>query len=166
MKNSAFFILAATLIILGCSKTSDFPMGNDEDLQLKSADTRSINFIYFPGPDGYFTPIICDGATVDFLVGDGESLTAHATLHSVDGILKWAIVSIKGSLKSQTTDEIFKINEANKIFFNEIGEITSNFSRTHARGDKGTHVIMFLEVDFDNQLYELTKAMCMPGNSK
>jgi hypothetical protein len=167
MKTLSTLLFGAILIFAGCSKTDEFPEGNMTDNQLKSADSRTINFEM---PPGYATPIICDGEEVDYLeVGDdgvgGEYLYGHATAHIIDGKFVWAIVHTKGMLTSQSTGETFKINETNKVTFDENEEIASLLVRTHARGDKGTHVIMFFDVDWENKIFVLLKGIC-PGNDK
>jgi hypothetical protein len=133
------------------------------DNQLKSADSRTINFEM---PPGFSTPIICDGEEVDYLeVGEdgtgGENLYIHATAHIIDGKFVWAIVHTKGTLTSQLPPyETYKINETNKVRFDENEEVESLVVRTHARGDMGTHVIMFFEVDFATWTFELLKGIC------
>ncbi|WP_372950341.1 hypothetical protein [Mariniphaga sp.] len=161
-----FFIMAVISLVAGCNKTDEFPEGNMTDNQLKSADSRTINFEM---PPGYATPIICDGEEVDYLeVGEdgvgGENLYAHATAHIINGKFVWVIVHVKGTLTSQSTGEIFKINEINKVTFGENEEIATMFTRTHAKGNKGTHVIMFFEVDWVNLTFMLTKGICPPEN--
>ena len=162
MKTLTILLFGAILIFMGCSKTEDFPEGNMNDNQLKSADSRTINFEM---PPGYATPIICNGEEIDYLeVGDdgigGENLYSHATAHIVNGQFVWAIVHTKGTLTSQSTGEIFKINETNKVTFDENEELEIMHCFTHAHGDKGTHVIMFFEVDWVNLTFDLLKGIC------
>lgn len=162
MKTLTILFLGAVLIFAGCSKNDDFLEGNMSENQLKSADSRTINFEM---PPGYATPIICDGVEVDYLfVGEdgvgGENLYGHATAHIIDGKFVWAIVHTKGTLTSQSTGETFIINETNKVTFDENEEVASLIVRTHARGDKGTHVIMFFNVDWANLQFELLKGIC------
>jgi hypothetical protein len=167
MKTLTVLLFGIILIIAGCDKQNDFYLDNTSEPELKSANSRTINFEM---PPGYATPIICDGEVVDYLeVGEdgvgGENLYAHATAHIIDGKFVWAIVHTKGTLTSQSTGEIFKINETNKVTFDENEEIASLLVRTHARGDKGTHVIMFFDVDWENKIFLLLKSIC-PGNDK
>lgn len=162
MKTLTILLFGVVLIIAGCSKTVEFPEENMTENQLKSADSRTINFEM---PPGYASPIICDGEEVDYLeVGEdgvgGENLYAHATAHIIDGKFVWAIVHTKGTLTSQSTGETFKINEINKVLFDENEEVESLISRTHARGDKGTHVILFFNVDWENKTFVLLKGIC------
>ena len=162
MKTLTVLLFGVILIIAGCDKQNDPYLDKSSEPELKSAKSRTINFEM---PPGYATPIICDGKEVDYLeVGDdgvgGENLYGHATMHIVDGKFVWAIVHTKGTLKSQLTGEIFKINETNKVTFNENEEIASLLVRTHARGDKGTHVIMFFDVDWENKDFVLLKSTC------
>lgn len=159
MKTLTVLLLGVILIVAGCSKTDDFPEENLYENQLKSADNRSIK-LFFIG--GYSLPVICDGETVDYLeaeTGD-ESIISHVTAHIADGKFVWGIVHTNGTLTSQLTGETFKINETDKITFNENEEVASIMSRAHARGDKGTHVIMFFEINFATWTFELLKGTC------
>ena len=162
MKTLTILLFGAILIFMGCSKTDDFPEENMTNNQLKSADSRTINFEM---PPGYASPIICDGKEVDYLeVGDdgvgGENLYGHATVHIIDGKFVWGIVHTKGILTSVTTGETFKINETTKVTFDENEELATNYCRTHARGDKGTHVILFFELDWEKKIFVLLKGIC------
>ena len=130
------------------------------DNQLKSATNRSVK-LFFNG--GFSLPVICNGETVDFLVeaeDPDETLTGQLTAHIADGKFVWAIVHGKGSLKSQLTGETFKINETGKFTFGENEEVTSFTSRAHARGDQGTHVIIFYEIDLATWTFVLLKGIC------
>ncbi len=164
MKTLSVLLFGVILIFAGCSKTDDFPEGNMTDNQLKSADNRSFK-MFFIG--GYTLPVICDGVTVDYLeVEDGdESIITRVTAHITDGKFAWAIVHANASLTSQLTGETFKINETDKITFDQNEEVTSIMSRAHAQGDQGTHVIMFFEIDFATWTFELIKGNC-PGNNE
>lgn len=62
--------------------------------------------------------------------------------------------------------ETFKINETNKVTFDENEEVASLLVRTHARGDKGTHAIMFFKVDWANLQFELLKGICSGDDNK
>jgi hypothetical protein len=162
MKKIAFIILTVTLIVLGCSKTDDLPVGNDEELQLKSADSRTVN--YYWGSAGFYTPVYCEGVIIDYLYGNPETLHSHGVYHLVDDVAKWANIIVKGTVKSESTGEIFKINEVNKLVFDENEDIISHTCRTHAKGDKGTNVIMFFTViDFNAGEMVLEKAICAPN---
>jgi len=163
MKKIVFLILALTLIFLGCTKNEDFPMGNDEELQLKSADSRTVNY-YWPSA-GFYTPVYCDGVIIDYLYGNPETLQSHGVYHLVDDVAKWANIIVKGTVKSESTGEVFKINEVNKLVFDENEDIINFTCRTHAKGNMGTNVIMFFTV-VDLQAHEmvLEKAICASNN--
>jgi hypothetical protein len=105
---------------------------------------------------------MCDGEIVDYLeaVDGDESMIGHVTAHITDGKFVWGIIHTKGTLTSLTTGETFKINETDKVTFNENEEVASIMSRAHARGDKGTHVIMFFEIDFATWTFKMIKGNC------
>jgi len=168
MKTLTIFLLGVILVISGCSKSDEFPEGNMTDNELKSADSRTINFDMkdmFPG--GYYdVQLICDGKIVDYLVEDapGEEISAHATAHIIDGKFVWAIVHFKGTLISEATGETFKLVQQTKVTFGENFEQTSNIHHVHALGNQGTHVMNFFELDFDAQTFVLTKSVCSPSS--
>ena len=168
MKTLVILLLGAILIFAGCSKTDEFPEGNMFDNQLKSADSRTINFDMkdmFPGH--YEVELMCDREFVDYLIEDapGEEITAHATVHIIDGKFVWAIVHFNGTLISEATGETFKLVQQTRVTFGENLEQTSNIHHVHAVGDKGTHIMNFFELDFDAQTFVLTKSVC-PGNDE
>jgi len=164
MKTLTILLLGVVLIIAGCSKTDEFPEGNMTDNQLKSANSRTINFDMqdmFPGWI-YYAPLICDGDTVDILVEDvpGSEISVHVTAHIIDGKMVWAILHCKGTLTSEATGETFKVRDQTRVTFDENFELTSNIYHVHALGDKGTHVMNFFELDYEAQTFVLTKSIC------
>ncbi|WP_340113190.1 hypothetical protein [Maribellus mangrovi] len=168
MKTLTVLFLGVILILAGCSKTDDFPEGNMSDIQLKSADSRTINFEltdFLPVP--YYTEVYCDGEVVDILeeYDPGSEITVHVTAHIIDGIFVWAVMHAEGTLTSKVTGEIFKVNDNTRITFDENGEVTSNIYHVHAKGDQGTHIMNFFELDFEAQTYVLTKSVC-PGDDE
>lgn len=169
MKTLTILLLGVVFIIAGCSKTDEFREVNMPDNQLKSADSRTINFdmIEFDPTVAYSTPIICDGEIVDYLVEDipGSEITVHVTAHIINGKFVWAKLHCKGTLTSEATGETFKVIDQTKITFDENTELTSNIYHVHAIGDKGTHVINFFKLDYEAQTYVLIKGIC-PGNDK
>ncbi len=163
-----FLIAVAVSLLSGCDKQNDAYLDSPDDLQLKSADSRTINFEM---AGAYSAPIFCDGELVDNLEapeGDEglENLYAHATAHIKDGKLVWCIVHAKGTFKSQLTGETYKINEIDKLTFDENEEMTFIWSRTHAKGDMGTHVIMFFNIDLFAQTFDLVKGVCPQSNDE
>ena len=163
MKKIAFIILGTTLILLGCSKTDDLPVGIDEELQLKSADSRTVNY-YWPSA-GFYTPIYCDGVIIDYLYGNPETLHSHGVFHLVDDVAKWAHIMVKGTVIGELTGEVYKINELNKLVFDENEDIINFTCRTHAKGNMGTNVIMFFTIlDFEAGDLDLEKAICTSKN--
>mgnify|MGYP000153302760 CR=1 FL=1 len=169
MKTLTILLLGVTLIFAGCSKTDEFPEENMSDLQLKSADSKTVNFVMHDADPtwAYWSPLICDGDTVDILLEDipGEEITVHVTAHLIDGKIVWAIFHCKGSLTSEKTGETYKIVDQTRLTFDENFELTSNFYHVHAKGDKGSRIINFFELDYDAQTYVLTKSVCS-GNDE
>lgn len=168
-----FFLFVVISLVAGCNKTNDLNEENSSDVQLKSADNRTVEWRFYPSQDEYYCPIICDGEVVDFLIGDGESLIAHARAHIVDGQMVKIIGTIQGKLQSKKTQEIFRINEQNK-FYNYVEGVDGVWenltAHTNAVGDMGTHLIMSMTIDnlddFQNGVFTLTKAMCVPNSDK
>jgi acetaldehyde dehydrogenase (acetylating) len=156
-------VVMSVCLIAGCEKQDDPYQDNTSDLQLKSADTRTINFDLM---GDYYTPVICNGETVDEISVDmaSDGFKAHATVHMVDGIWKWAIAHIKATIVSQSTGETYILKDQIKVTFDENGDMATNTSHTHVKGDKGTHVIMFFEFDVENQTLMLLKGVC-PGDA-
>lgn len=174
MKKIAFLILAVTLIFMGCTKNEDFPMGNDEELQLKSADNGNYTeqFYFNPGPLDYFLDVMCEGQSVDNLKGDGISLTVHALLHFKNGEMQWGKWLVKGKLTSQTTGETFIIHETNKGDFEKENGAYYLITHTNAIGDNGTHYLFSGKFIFpedmndpnwiENGTWEWFDARCVP----
>lgn len=154
-----FFLMAVFSLVAGCNKQDDLYPENPSDLQLKSADTRTINFNM---TGVYYTPLICDGETVDFLyLADVAGQNSHATGHLVDGKFVWMIIHSKLLITSQLSGETFKINDQTKVNFDENGEITGTITfHIHARGNNNTHVNLFFEFDWENQTLVLLKGVC------
>jgi len=155
-------VVTSICFLAGCEKQEAPYLDNSSDLQLKSADTRTINFDM---TGEYYTPLICDGETVDFLyLADVADQTAHITAHLIDGQIVWMIVHSKLTITSQETGETFKINDQTKVTFNENGDYEIISFHIHTKGDKGTHVNMFCEFDWENQTLELIRGVC-PGDA-
>ncbi len=169
MKTLTILVLGVVLIIAGCSKTDEFPEQNQTDNQLKSADSRTINFVMhdLDPTFAYWVPLICDGDTVDILAEDvpGEEITVHVTAHIIDGKFVWAILHCKGSLTGEKTGETFKLVDQTRLTFNENMVVDSNIYHVHALGNKGSRIMNFFELDFDSYTYVLTKSICS-GNDK
>jgi hypothetical protein len=134
-------IVIFSSLLAGCDKHDDPYLDDSTYLQLKSADTRSINFNM---TGEYYTPLICDGATG----------------HLVDGKFVWMIIHSKLLITSQQSGETFKINDQTKVNFDENGEITTIAFHIHARGNNNTHVNLFFEFDWKNQTLSLLKGVC------
>jgi hypothetical protein len=148
MKTFTILFFGVILIFAGCNETNDFPEESLSENQLKSADTRTINFNM---TGEYYTPLICDGDTVDFLyLADVAGQNSHATGHLVNGKFVWMIIHSKLLITSQQSGETFKINDQTKVNFDENGEITTIAFHIHARGNNNTHVNLFFEFDWEN----------------
>lgn len=158
MKTLKFLFLITIFVGLmtGCAK-DEFENNNPEP-QLKSAENRTINF-QMTGE--YFTPVICDGEEVDILyLPEVADQNAHITAHLTDGKYAWFIVHCKLTITSLQTGETFKVNDQTKVIFDENGEYDKFTMHIHAKGDKGTHVIMFFEFDWASQTLEFPKGIC------
>ncbi len=155
MKTLKILFLGIVLILSGCTKSDDFSVGSNNDLQLKSAENGSgytEQFYFNPGPvydeqgnvigNDYWCPVICDGVEVDYLVGDGGGLSAHAIIHFKDGEMQWGKWLVQGSLTSELTGEKFIIHETNKGEFDKEEGFYYLLTHTNAIGDKGTHMLL------------------------
>jgi hypothetical protein len=175
MKKIVFIILAASLILLGCTKTDDFPVGNDEELQLKSAEKGAgytEQFYFNPGYEDYYLEVICNGETVDVLHGDGESLTVHGIIHYKNGEMQWGKWLVQGSLTSESTEVTYKVHEQNKGMFSKEDDSYYLLSHTNAVGDDGTHYLFSAKfiwpvdeydgIVWENGTFEDMKARCVP----
>ena len=158
MKKIAFIILAATLILMGCSKNDDFPEGNNDDLQLKSADSRTVN----SRTTGYGEmPLICEGEEIEPIEGPFDS---HWVDHYKNCELQWTIYSSRGTVTS-SSGENFIVQDAGKFDKSKKGPYMWH---SNARGDQGTHLILSGIVTFtvidEDVVYDIDweKAMCVP----
>ena len=166
----SMFLIAVICLAAGCDKQDDLYPENSSELQLKSADNSTVSFRFYPTEEEYYCPVICDGETVDFLIGDGESLITHARIHYKNGQMIWAIGTFKGTLQSEQTGEIYRISEQDKFRLNENGEFFDLTARTNAIGDMGTHLILSIAIatvdDSQNGIFTVKKAMCVPDSDK
>ncbi|HPF52024.1 MAG TPA: hypothetical protein PK335_10645 [Draconibacterium sp.] len=143
-------------LLAGCAK-DELEINNPEP-QLKSADSRTINFDW---TGEYYTPVICDGDTVDFLYApDVTGQNVHITAHLINGQFVWMIVHSKLTITGLQTGETFKINDQTKVNFDENEEYETFTMHIHVKGDKGTHVIMFFDFDWASQTLDFTKGIC------
>lgn len=164
MKKLTVLLFSFILIFAGCNKQNDLLPETSTDLQLKSAESKTINFEMqdmFPGWI-YYAPLICDGDTVDILEENvpGEEISVHVTAHFIEDKMVWAKLHCKGTLTSKETGEIFKVNDQTRVTFDENMELTSNIYHVHALGDRGTQIMNFYELDYEAQTFVLTKSIC------
>jgi hypothetical protein len=149
-------------LMAGCAK-DEFENNNPEP-QLKSADSRTINF-HMTGE--YYTPLICNGEEVDFLyLTDVADQNAHITAHLNNGQFVWMIVHCKLTITSLKTGETFKVNDQTKVTFDENGEYDTFTMHIHSKGDKGTHIIMFIEFDWASQTLDFLKGTCLQNGDE
>jgi hypothetical protein len=159
------FLLAAVSMVIGCSKQDEVCDENCSDLQLKSAENRTIVSRYGPGEvPTFYCPIICDGEIVDFLMGNGSTITMWVREKYDDGKLMRMILNLSGSVTSQSTGITYTFTEKDKIYSNEEGTIVFFTGHDNVKGEQGTHFISIMIVlDFDAGIYDLVKAMCVPN---
>lgn len=86
--------------------------------------------------------MVCDGEVIDFLTGDGTTVSYHARNHCDNGKYEWAIVTGKGTVTSQLTGEVFKFTEQDKTLFNDEGNMDFLYCRDILVGNMGTHLII------------------------
>lgn len=174
MKNIFLLIIVLAMTALGCNKNDDIVNELNAN-QLKSSETNNgytEQFYFYPsGGDEYGLPVICNDEEIDYLIGDGAGLKAHAIIHYKNGEFAWGKWLAKGTLTSQSTGETFKISEANKGQFDSNGKYYLTF-HTNAIGDKGTHYIFSgkllwaEEGGIDDGEFIVEKAMCVGKNKK
>lgn len=141
MKTKAFLMICLT-IGLGLSQVS--------------AQTRN-GKIEGTVPGGYFIPVYCDGALVDYITGD---FSYKVEIHYIDGIPTWQLGHLKGQGAS-SSGELFSIKETDKKHGYFGGDMTLNFNLI---GSKGSHYIGTLVWDWFNDPYlenpVVVKAIC------
>lgn len=177
MKTTTYFTLLTFLIFLGCSK-------NDEDLnatlkesQIKPASETQLNNESTERKDpkglnytvshnfkwGYWTPLICDEVVVGSLEG---ILDVHCVMfghYNPDFpgnlnkfVWQWMIMNYSGFLTNESTGEVFKIIETDKVFFDGTFTWHSNII-----GDKGSHYILFGSSTDAYPWFKIDKAICL-----
>jgi hypothetical protein len=156
--------IACVCLLLACTKPNNelgAPTTQTQNPQLKSADTKS-DVIY--GEIGWIIDVNCDGAWVDEITGDAN---AHAVAHYKDGVLKWTILSYKGTGTSVISGETFTISEQDKVEYTTLPYIYT--AHTNVKGDKGTlyNFCFIFKYDINGNMvaWQLKNATCT-GNTK
>lgn len=174
MKTSIYFVLIASILFLGCSKSDDDLNLDLINSQLKpelnaKGSTKIVNFSvshYFTS--AYWTPLICDGIEVGSLEG---MVNVHCVMFGhydpdFPGnlnkfIWQWMVMNYSGSLTNPATGEMFIIKESDKI---EAGYSSYNW-HSNIRGDKGSHFIIFGSSTDEDPWFKIDKAIC-PGQGE
>jgi hypothetical protein len=154
MKRIIYLSLVLFLIILGCSKSDDFPVNPGED-QLKSAtDNGSVSWYV---SSGYYIDLVCNDVQVGYVFG--WPIEWHIIDHYENGELEWTMYKTNGSLTNRSTGEVFKIQESDKLIWSS-GDYTFH---ANLIGNQGSHYI--LSGHFDPITFEVfvDKATCPNG---
>lgn len=155
MKKTIYISLIAFLILFGCTKSATDLDVSPNEIQLKSPP---INFtLSHTGTGGYYTPIICDGVTTDYLVGN---LDWHCTMHYVNHKLENMIMTYTGTLTSEKTGEVFIIKESQNWNHPQEGIIAI---QSNIRGDMGSHILTFAYVNMETWEFTIEKTICQPN---
>ncbi|HJS55463.1 MAG TPA: hypothetical protein VJ765_13005 [Chitinophagaceae bacterium] len=155
MKKTIYVSLIAFLILSGCTKAYNDLNVNPNENQLKSPPsnyTESHN-----GTSWYYYPLVCDGVITDNLWGN---LDWHCTMHYVNGNLENMIMTYRGLLNSENTDEVFIIKETANWNHPQEGMITF---QKNIRGDKGSHILIFGVVNLETWEITIEKTICQPN---
>jgi hypothetical protein len=163
MKTFSFLLFVVIFVFAGCSKNDDILLETNDDLQLKSADTKTISSKV---TNGYGEmPLTCDGVEIDYLMG---SFDYHWVEHYKNGELQWMMYTSKGTVTS-SGGENFIVQDVGKFDKSKKGPYLWH---SNARGDKGTHlifsgVVTFTVISEDPLVIEYniewTKTMCVPN---
>ena len=155
MKKTIYVCLMAFVLLLGCTKAYNDSEISPNENQLKSPPTNYT--LSHTGTSGYYTPIVCDGVTTDFLWGD---LDWHCTMHYVNGNLENMIMTFRGTLTSGKTGEVFIIKETNNWNHPQEGVIAI---QSNIRGDMGSHILTFGYVSLETWQFTIEKTICQPN---
>lgn len=160
MKKIAFIFLSLILISLGCTEPDDLYEDNMSEPQLKSAETRTYQWV---SESGYYTPLLCDGLEVGFLTG---YLHAHWRVHYKDGLPVWAIINFNGTLTNQDGTVTYTIKETDK--FDVIPGVNwiNYVVRWNIKGSDGSHYVGSGMVDTEDPYWPIIpmKSLCPPSN--
>lgn len=107
-----------------------------------SAQTKTVKIEGFV-PNGYWIPIYCGDAQVDFLAGD---FTYKVEIHYIAGIPTWQRGQVRGQLTS-SAGEVFKLKETDMKHDYYGCDMTLNYNLI---GNKGNHYIGTLIWDWCN----------------
>lgn len=173
MKTSIYFILIASMLFLGCSKSDDDLNSDLINSQLKpelnakgtpeAADFSVSHFFAWPY---YSTPLICNGIPVGSLNGE---LNVHCVMFGHynpdfpedlnEFVFQWMIMNYSGSLTNPANGEIFKIKETQKV----AAGLSSYTWHSNIMGNKGSHYIIFGSSLNEAPWFKIDKAIC-PGS--
>jgi hypothetical protein len=134
MKALIYLSFFTFLLFTGCTKNEDDSNLNQSVNQLKEAPENGTVSYYYSA--GIYTPITCDGITIDYL--SGGDIEWHILDHYKNGELEWSIYKASGTLTVVSTGEVFTIQESDKVDV-ESGEFTFH---SNLIGDQGSHYIL------------------------
>ena len=130
MKKTIYFNMLAFLIILGSSTVNIISGINPGDNQQNSATPdKTISHRF---QSGYWTPLICDGVTFDYLEG---VLDVHCVMFGHPGAWQWMTMRFTGTL-TNSEGEQFRIKEIDK------SDDTEFSWHANIVGDRGSHYII------------------------
>jgi len=150
-------VLFLLTILAGCIK-DDVTTDSTNKSELKSADTRSVNFEW---TSEYAGPLICNDEIVDILyIPEDVGATAHATSHMANGKLVWLKVHFNLTITSQMSGEIYRVIDQTTATFDENSEMDKITWHIHAKGDKGTQVNLFFAYDPATEIIDFLRGVC------
>lgn len=109
---------------------------------------------------GYWIPAYCNGVQVDLLTG---TASYHHIGHWHKGVWIWCHTQYSGEVKSELTDEVFKVKE---IDITDIiqADIFQGIVYSHVNliGNNGTHYIMTLIFDWGTgEVLSVESTVCL-----
>jgi len=138
MKKTIYLSLVVFLFILGCSKSDDSSINQDENL-LKSGIVERNYPMVTTGI--IYIPVICDGGEIDKLKGSLDIFCRMFGYYDAAGKFhgEWKVQTFEGNLTSTNgSGEVFAVKGSRKI-----DVINTDYTlRANIKGDKGTHYIL------------------------
>jgi len=143
-------IILVLCLIMGIGMAQLSAQGNQKSEETKTYVYKNIDY-------GYWAPVYCGGNLVDELWG---TVKVQFVIHVENGMEKWDILIWSGELKSSHNDEIFRIQEIDKIGIPAAGIYTYHFN---LKGNMGSHYINSGNLNMSDWTIVVDKTVC-PGN--
>jgi len=138
MKKTIYFSLVAFLFVMGCSKSDDSTINQDENVLKSGIVERN----YPMETTGVFIiPVICDGVEIDRLTGKLDIWCRMFGYYDSTGkfIGQWRVQTFEGTMTSTSgSGEVFNVKGSRKI-----DNINTEFTlRANIIGNQGSHYVL------------------------